>query len=455
MSTADLSPPRRGRKAPGCTVHKAPFGINVTIKPENTGRNEPESTGNTKPESTGFNNKEKLNMKRKRKDDTEMLDDIRSKIDTSGSNEKLHDIDGIQCYYTNVMNKRYKLEINIEIYQPQIIGIVESSCNSSILDSEIALDGYNLFRKDKEGADGKGGGVLLYVHKSLNATQYYGLDEIEMETSISCEVKLNEKDNLLIGLVYRSPNSTKQNGEALSKQLMMANTILHVTHKLIFGDFNYPEIKWSMNLVAAGITSKPQAFFGHCTRSTSSTTCGKTNSKKRGSKPSLLDLILTNDENFIDTVTHVAVGKSDHDSLIWSYTCRLETCRSSRDSLNYTKENYSEIRQQFKSIDWDSKLQPMKCEEAWHTFKEEYQEAVRNFVPTRKPKDRNNPLWMKAYVKKSVKKKHMAYMKYRKRQHYKKQCCQSSGHTHMVFALHSFQHFDLTSTETYFEFYTE
>ena len=124
-------------------------GLQVTIKPENTGRNEPESTGNTKPESTGFNNKEKLNMKRKKKDDTEMLDDIRSKPDTSGRNEKLHDIDGIQCYYTNadsVMNKRHELEINIEIYQPQITGIVESSYNSSILDSEIALDGYHLFR---------------------------------------------------------------------------------------------------------------------------------------------------------------------------------------------------------------------------------------------------------------------------------------------------------------------
>ena len=329
-------------------------------------------------------------MKRKKRDDEEMPDDIRSKPDTSGSDEKLHKIDGIQCYYTNadsVMNKRHKLEINIEIYQPQIIGIVESSSISSILDSEIALDGYNLFRKDKEGADSKGGGVLLYIHKSLNATQYYGLDETEMETSIWCDVKLNEKDNLLIGLVYRSPNSTKQSGEALRKQLMMANTILHVTHKLIFGDFNYPEIKWSMNLVAAGITSEPQAVLDTVHDLLLVQHVEKPTRRREGQKPSLLDLILTNDENSIDTVMIIhaaAFGKSDHDSLIWSYTCRLETCHPSRDSLNYTKGNYSEIRQQFKSIDWDFKLEPMKCEEAWHTFKEEYQETVRKFVPCNK-----------------------------------------------------------------------
>ena len=54
------------------------------------------------------------------------------------------------------MSKRHELEIKIEIYQPhQIIGIVESSCKSSILDREIVVDGYDLFRKDKGGADGK------------------------------------------------------------------------------------------------------------------------------------------------------------------------------------------------------------------------------------------------------------------------------------------------------------
>ena len=82
------------------------------------------------------------------------------------------------------MNKRLELETNIEIYQPKIIGIVESWCNSSVLDGEISFEGYNLFRKDKVGADGVGGGVLLYIHKSLEATQCYKFDSIDMETSI-------------------------------------------------------------------------------------------------------------------------------------------------------------------------------------------------------------------------------------------------------------------------------
>ena len=73
-------------------------------------------------------------MKRTKKTDKE-IDNTGNKPDSSGSNKKFHEIDGIQCYYTNadsVMNKRHELKIKIEIYQAQIIGIVESSCNSSI-----------------------------------------------------------------------------------------------------------------------------------------------------------------------------------------------------------------------------------------------------------------------------------------------------------------------------------
>ena len=89
----------------------------------------------------------KPNMKRTKKTDKE-VDNTGNEPDSSGSNKQFHEIDGIQCYYTNadmadsVMNKRHELEIKIEIYQPQIISIVDSSCNSSILDSEIRLQSF-------------------------------------------------------------------------------------------------------------------------------------------------------------------------------------------------------------------------------------------------------------------------------------------------------------------------
>ena len=41
----------------------------------------------------------------------------------------------------------------------------------------------------------------------------------EMESSIWCQVKLNNKDTLLVGVCYRSPNSTELNNSKLVDQL--------------------------------------------------------------------------------------------------------------------------------------------------------------------------------------------------------------------------------------------
>jgi len=40
-----------------------------------------------------------------------------------------------------------------------------------VLDVELALNGYDMFRQDRP-VDRDGGGVLLYVRSTLNAVQY-------------------------------------------------------------------------------------------------------------------------------------------------------------------------------------------------------------------------------------------------------------------------------------------
>jgi hypothetical protein len=318
------------------------------------------------------------------------------------------------------MNKRREVEVIIEMYKPKIIGIVESWCNSSILDSEVSFEGFNLFRKDKIGSNGVGGGALLYIHKSLEAAQYYDLDEIKMETSIWCEVKLTKEENILVGLVYRSPNSSAENNEALRNQLLRIETTRHDKNLLIFGDFNFREINWKTSSVRAGITSEPQLFLDtvqdlllvqhvvHPTR------------HREGQRPSLLDLVLTDDDNSIEDIIHTApIGKSDHDNLHWTYICRTETICSKRERLNYAKGDYQAISERFASIDWNFRLEDVKCEEAWEIFKQEYHNAVKESVPIKKPRNSSKPLWMKSRVNKSVKKKHKMYMKYRRTQRYK------------------------------------
>src|SRR6218665_975605 len=79
----------------------------------------------------------------------------------------------LKCMYANVrsivsVQKRAELELYVNDETPDIIGITESWTKPEMADSELALDGYRLFRKDRENQKSEGhgaGGVLLYVEQ--------------------------------------------------------------------------------------------------------------------------------------------------------------------------------------------------------------------------------------------------------------------------------------------------
>ncbi len=55
--------------------------------------------------------------------------------------------------------------------------------------------------------------------------------------------------------------------------------------------------------------------------------------------------------------------------------------------------------------------------EAWNVFKDEYTNTVKQNVPLRKKKSRKPP-WLRSGVKKSIKRKHKLYQRYRKTKRY-------------------------------------
>ena len=80
----------------------------------------------------------------------------------------------LRCLYLNarsIISKFYLFEAWISNIRPDIIGVTESWTSGDILDSELSLDGYDLFRKDRPVARA-GGGVLLYVKSSLSPVMF-------------------------------------------------------------------------------------------------------------------------------------------------------------------------------------------------------------------------------------------------------------------------------------------
>ena len=125
---------------------------------------------------------------------------------------------------------------------PDIIGVTESWANSDILNSELALDGYDLFRKDRP-VDRSGGGVLLYVKNNLHAVEV--LPFCSFPEQVWCSFSDTSNTKCYIGVCYRTPSFDiygSHNHDLIRDILNDLNTSKR--HFMLMGDFNYRFMSW-------------------------------------------------------------------------------------------------------------------------------------------------------------------------------------------------------------------
>ena len=130
-----------------------------------------------------------------------------------------------------------------------IIGITETWAHNGILDAELTREGYNLFRKDRQ--EQRGGGVVLYIKDSLKAVVSSNLTDSNFQESMWCMIRSNNEP-VLIGVIYRSPNSKEQNNINLLSVIEMATKQGSNMKLLLMGNFNFPQIDFNSSQVAAG-----------------------------------------------------------------------------------------------------------------------------------------------------------------------------------------------------------
>ena len=222
---------------------------------------------------------------------------------------------GLTVIHSNcqsAMNKRSEILDLVNAERPHVLALTEFGASGDMNDGELGIDGYTLYRGDH--SDGKGGlgrGVALYMHNSLNHSACPNMDGESFDCSAWSLVKLMDGRRLLLGAVYRSPNSSDDNNQNLLKILRLAATVSH-DFLMICGDFNLPLIDWRSNQVQDGRNPFTAAFlemvedlnlFQHVRKST----------RFRGTQNSCLDLVFTNEETMVNEVMEIPpLGKSDH-----------------------------------------------------------------------------------------------------------------------------------------------
>ena len=148
--------------------------------------------------------------------------------------------DNLSVSILMLVNKIDQFEVRIHELNPDIIGITESWAGSHILDSELAIEGYDLFRKDRS-VDRMGGGVLLYVRSTLCPVQ------CELQSAfpeqVWCYIFDSNGYRFYIGVCYRSPTiNVYGNGNHELLRDIISKLSASKRHFVMMGDCNFSTV---------------------------------------------------------------------------------------------------------------------------------------------------------------------------------------------------------------------
>ena len=291
----------------------------------------------------------------------------------------------------------------INLDNPDIVGVTETWLHGEISNSEIQVPGYKIFRQDRiDTVGGRGGGVLLYVRDSLNCVDVTDKFSGGFSNCLWCELSLGVGNStpLVIGIIYRSPNSCADNNQRLFDSFRKVSS----KRAVVFGDFNFPDIDWHSHLSGSHgrdfLEVVSDGFFTqHVLFPTRGANC--------------LDLVFSTEDNMVRNVVNSGkIGSSDHDLLSFDLCYCSKPNYSDKFVLDFSKADFNQIKEHL-SIDWSARLSHLGPEEAWKVFRDVVVETSSLCIPLKKVSRNHRPVWVSREVLRAARKKRKCWRRYR------------------------------------------
>ena len=286
--------------------------------------------------------------------------------------------------------------------KPDLLAITETWLTDSVLDAEILIPGYNIFRKDRQ--DKRGGGVLFLIQNALEVEYLDNFSSKEVE-SIWCLLKLNHF-SIHLGLFYRPPNYNNEQNKILFDEIRRH---LNFKNLIILGDFNFPCIDWK----ALTSSYHSEEFLELCldgflTQMVHDST----------RNDNILDLVLTSDELLVtDVYISTPFSGSDHNSIFFTIPGAHVKPDCKQAIPDFNKGNYIKMREAVSNVDWIELLNDKDTDTSWSIFKNLLADLQERHVPIKKTK-KPKPKWFNNNIKILISRKRNAWRRYKKsRQH--------------------------------------
>ena len=247
----------------------------------------------------------------------------------------------------SVVSKMDELRAIVAMEEPGLVAVTEAWTHDEIGDAYLKLEGYDMIvredRNDTQG--GRGGGLLLYAKKNINAWRIRNDCTFNQMATVGMKCGNGE---VLLHLVYRSPNSSRENDALLIQYVSELRG-----RNVLIGDFNYPDIRWTEG--TAGARGRPflevvtdKFMEQHVNEATHS----------RGNT---LDLILSDQEGLVSSVaTEGRLGKSDHDIVTFDIEIDINKTKTEQQKRNFSRGNYETMRNNIGGVNWENERRRKK-----------------------------------------------------------------------------------------------
>ena len=298
---------------------------------------------------------------------------------------------GVRCLTTNtdcLPNKIDEIEHTLKTEHIDIAAINETIpkniTTKELKKLKFEIPGYTCINKPE------GRGICVYINNKFEIIERFSDLERLFSPCIFCKIKTTADSTFILGVIYRSPNSSAQENQNILNLIdTVSNKLLSSGDKLLLvGDLNCPDIDW-----ASETCSKPpdnfQSMLLDVIQQSYLTQFVDRNTHHRGlQKGTLIDLIFSNNPEFVYSIEHDSPFGKSHHSVLYFYI-DIEPLKNSIPStipkFCMDKGDYIGMREHMSHVKWDEVLKEEESvDDWWDVIENTLTKAKDLFVPKKK-----------------------------------------------------------------------
>ena len=131
----------------------------------------------------------------------------------------------------------------------------------------------------------------------------------------------------------------------------------HLSHLLIAGDFNLPDIDWELESSPNSLSNLSTIFMENYRDCFLYQHVMAPTHHRPGCTPTTLDLVFSNEEGMVTDTTHLApLGASCHNIIKFKYNCYFLTNDLHNRDYIWNRADYQAMKSDAGLIDWDHEL---------------------------------------------------------------------------------------------------